>query len=161
MSMIEIIDLSAKPDMGYLKFLHDRTSQLVGLVWTDISFHPLEEWLKIWYDETLTAEQETALRAIVVTCQIDRKFKVQSGEEYYEHKAGNKRGSKHRGRVKFRSLFSSQPTLEIFNAEFNGLANMEIVKTDVDGFNFLIEANGSKKGESITTMQFEWRAWLA
>lgn len=157
--MIEIAGIVKKPDIGYLKFLHDRTSVLDGLVWTDISYHPHEAWLKIWYGEALTEAQETAIESIVETCQISSKFKVQYGEAYFEHKAGNKIGSVHRSRVKFRDAFPSEPTIEILNAEFTGLANLQVVKVDGGGFNFLVDANGSKKGDSVTTMQFEWKAW--
>ncbi len=159
MSMKQIMGLPGKPDQGYLKFLHDRSSVMAGLSWIDISYHPGENWIKIWYGEELTGAQEAELEALVSACQISSKFKLQEGEEYFEHKAGNKRGSKHRSRVKFRSAFASEPTIEIFNAELTGLANMELVKTTLNGFNFLVEANGSRKGDAITTMQFQWRAW--
>lgn len=162
MGMLQVSELTGTPDQGYLKFLHDRSSVMAGLVWTDISFHPLEEWLKIWYGEDLTPEQEAELESLVDACQTTRKFKVQTGEEYFEYNSGNKKGSKHRAQVRFLSPFQEDPELELFEADFVGLTNLEIVKIDKNGFNFLIEASSSsKKSDDFTSVQFEWRAWLA
>jgi hypothetical protein len=161
MGLKEITGLPAKPDQGYLKFLHDRSAIVGALEWTDISYHPEAGWLKIWYDEDLTAEQETEIESLVTTSQTAVKFKVETGSEYFEHSVGNTKWNRYRTRVKFRDGFSTPPTVEIFNAEFDGVADMQVVSVGTRGFNFLIESNQPPAKVGLNSMQFDWRAWSA
>jgi len=160
MGLKEITGLTAKPNQGYLEFLHGRSAIVGGLTWSDISYHPHEAWLKIWYDQDLTPEQEAEIESLVATAQTTEKFKVETGAEYFEHSVGNTKWNRYKTRVKFRDGFSSVPTIEIFNAEFDGLADMEIVSVNTKGFNFLIESNQPPAKVGLNSMSFEWRAWL-
>ncbi len=120
MGLKEITDIPARPDQGYLKFLHDRSNVVGSLTWTDISYHPGEAWLKIWYAEDLTVEQEIEIENLVTQSQIQGKFHLQTGEEFYEHQAANNgRWNRRAARVKFGSGFSAPPTIEIADAAFD------------------------------------------
>ncbi len=160
MGLKEITDLPGKPDQGYLKFLHGRSSIVGSLSWTDISYHPEAGWLRIWYTEDLTTEQETEIEALVAQSQIQHKFQLQTGEEFFEHQSTkNGRWKRRSARVKFNAEFESDPTIEIENAAFDGIANMQVVSVTGKGFNFSAEASSGRRAPGITTMSFEWKAW--
>ena len=160
MGLKQIDGLPGNPDQGYLKFLHDRSVIVGSLTWTDISHHPGKAWIKIWYAEDLTTEQETEIEALVLQSQIEGKFHLQTGEEFYEHQStNNSRWNRRASRVKFGTGFNSEPNLEITNAEFDGLANMQVVAVTGKGFNFSIEANSGRGVPGITAIAFEWKAW--
>ena len=160
MGLKQIDGLPGNPDQGYLKFLHDRSVIVGSLTWTDISHHPGEAWIKIWYDEVLTAEQETEIEALVLQSQIQNKFHLQTGEEFFEHLGANNRRWKSRSaRVKFGTGFNSEPNVEITDAAFDGIANMQVVSVTGKGFNFSAEASAGRGVPGITAMAFNWKAW--
>lgn len=161
MATYQFNNLAGRPDQGYLAFLVEREAALNGKMFENPTFHPEEHWMKVDFVSDLTPSEQSAFEALLPTSMIQNKFRLQTGEEYFQHQSGNRRWEVRRARVRFHDKFRSVPTVEIFNAEFDGLANLQVVKVTEGGFNFLVEANGSRRVPGITAMQFEWRAWTA
>jgi len=60
-------DLSAEPCISMMKE-NIAKSEMTDKNWTDQSYHPTENWLKIWFDADLSSGDKTLLDGIVSGC---------------------------------------------------------------------------------------------
>jgi len=160
----EFDNLSAVPDMGMLQDGVEN-SGMSQTSWEDISFHPGDMWLKVWFVEELSSEDQQILGALVDECLGVDRFQKESSSVYFELVSiKNKRWERHRRRVRFQSEFDNVPEVTISGANFDGTANLEILSTTKKHFDFRVTAvNGKGKLRGLTTVEFDWeaRAWQA
>ncbi len=152
-------NLTGAPSQGYLQFLAERAPELNGKRWTDISFHPDERWLKVEYADGLTLDEQTAFEALIPQSCIDNKFILQEGEEYFEFEVDAKRWKKNGKRTRFQSAFRMPPHLEIYEADFKGRANLQVVDVSETGFHFFIGSSGARRSSGVQTVHYKWKAW--
>lgn len=163
MTLYTYEELDGAPNQGYLEFLVKEDTTFSSKFWIDISYHPEENWLKIWFTEALTAEEKTALDGYVSSCLGVERFLTEEGVECIELNVSKGKGTLTRKHsIRFPSRFVSEPSILISNAEFVGAADMQIVKITNLGFNFTIEVNGSNGvSGDIASVSFDWKAWVA
>ncbi len=152
-------NLSGEPSIGVLQdsVAH---SDMVQSSWVDISYHPEEHWLKIWFAEDLCGSDMQTLLGLVDACLGQGKLLKESGSVYFELVASNgKRWERHRRRVRFQISFAEVPAIVVSNANFDGTANLEILAATNRYFDFRITAgNGAGRVRGLTTVEFDWEA---
>jgi len=160
----EFDSLSAAPDMGMLQDEVENSS-MSQTSWEDISFHPGDMWLKIWFAEELSSEDQQTLGGLVDACLGVNRFQKESNSVYFELvPTSGKRWERHRRRVRFQGGFDNVPEVTVSGANFDGTANLEILSVTKKYFDFRVVAvNGRGAVRGLTTVEFDWeaKAWQA
>lgn len=154
-------NLTGIPSVGMLEI---RIAELIGKSLVDISQHPEEHWLKAWFGEELSDDEETILNGIVDDSLGVKNFRIDTGSVFFELQDGdNKRWQKHTRRVNFNIPFQATPTIVVSNAYFDGAADIEIINTTKTYFDFQITSTKAKgKSSGFNSIEFTWeaRSWL-
>jgi len=154
--------LESKPNLGYLETKIGES--LPDAPFQEMSYHPVEHWLKVWFESDLSAGDKTTLDGLVTDALDVADYRSDSGYVFFElFQADNKRWQKHTRRVNFGAYFSSAPTISVSNAYFDGAADIEIINTTRNYFDFRVTATKSaNRSRGFNTVEFDWRAeWLA
>jgi len=157
-------DLTAAPSLGMLRAYVEESS-MAQTSFADISYHPEEKWLKIWFAEALSAEDKLTLDGFVNDSLGVKKFQDETGSVYFELiPTQGKRWERHRRRISFQTAFNSVPAVSVSGANFDGTANLEILDVTERHFDFRVTAvNGRGSVRGLTTVEFDWeaKAWQA
>ena len=152
-------------DTPSLSMVEDRIDALLPVQTMDISYHPDEHWLKIWFSEELSDDDETLLDGIVSESLGVKDFRCDQGSVFFElvH-TDKKRWQKHTRRVNYNLPFLRVPTLAISDASFDGAADIEIINQTERYFDFCVTATRSKHAsKGFNSVAFNWKAetWQA
>ena len=151
-----------KPNLGYLE--SKIATVLPSAPFQELSYHPDANWLKVWFESDLSAGDKTTLDGLVSDSVDVSDFRSDEGYVFFElFQADNKRWQKHTRRVNFSAFFSSAPTISISDASFDGAADIEIISTTQNYFDFRVTATKSaSKSRGFNSVEFAWRAeWQA
>jgi len=126
---------------------------------SDISYHPSEKWLKVWFDEALSAEDKARLDNIVsAAVTAGSTWRKEVGSEYFELSPDENKGwVLHGGRVKFNKHFSSVPDVTITAAAGDGTFDLTIRRVTETFFDFSVRAKVRGRG-ALTMIEFDWEA---
>jgi len=164
--MYEYTNLAAVPSQGILAD-EVAASDMAQKVWEDISYHPEEKWLKIWFEEDLSTEDQSTLSSLVDDCLGVHDFRVERNSVFFEFvQASAQRWERHRRRIRFQTNFSAVPTVTLSNVVFDGTANIEILDVTKEHFDFrvtAVNAHGSVRVRGLIRVEFDWeaKAWQA
>ena len=148
-------NLDTYPKQGRIFYLLNKSTVIDKKI-ADISYHNDEHWLKIWFDEELTPEEETELNEIVFNNYPEtRKFELATGVEYKEFAVIGK-WKKHQLNVVFTKPFTNIPNITVSNALFVNVSDMTITNIDVNGFNYMVKSTVNKNQTDIASVQFDW-----
>lgn len=141
------------PSQGYIDVMVRRGGYPVL---DDISYHPDQRWLKLWFAEPLSSEQETGMVQIVLDAATKGpRFKAQQGYQYQELYASNNGWTTHRVMVSFGRGFSTIPTVEIDPPSTSAATDMQVLEIAQDYFVVGMRAKGRKN----ISVEFTWEAW--
>ena len=150
-------NLEKVPDQQRIKFALERSELSFDTI-QDISFHPYEKWLKVWFENELTQDQELFLQDVVDESISSGVFELVSGNEYFELITGDGRWKRVIHKVKFGYSFASIPVVEISNAVFDGATNMNIIGVTNTSFIFSVQSTREKGRNGVVSIQFDWIA---
>lgn len=156
-------NLVGKPNLGFLE--NQIGVSLPSAPFQELSYHPDNHWLKIWFSESLSEGDVTTLTGLVSNCLGVTDFLAETGSVFFElFQIDNKRWQKHTRRVNFNGGFPVVPTITVSNASFDGAADIEIINTTQRYFDFRVTATKSaNRSRGFNTVEFDWRAetWQA
>jgi len=151
--LYEFGGLDAVPNQGYVEVETERAGFPAI---ENISFHPSERWLKIWFATELSEALQTSLEGIVATAQTKGpRFKRTSGYSYQELYANSNGWTEHRVCVQFGFRFAEIPKVAISNSEMSNATDIQVIDVREDHFMISMRA----KGRSGISVGFNWEAW--
>ena len=150
-------DLAEAPSLSMVEV---RIGTLISTPMVDLSYHPDEHWLKIWFSAELSDDDETLVDGIVDESLGVKDFRCDQGSVFFElvH-TDKKRWQKHTRRVNYNLPFLKVPTLALSDASFDGAADIEIINQTERYFDFRVTATRSKHAsKGFNSVEFDWRA---
>jgi len=121
------------------------------------SYNPDEDWLKIWFEEALSAEQEDVLDAIVQDA-IDHNgsWHRETGCVYLDilfNGSASQKWITKRERIHFKSEFVNVPAVVLSNRS----QTVEVAQRDTAFFDYEVRVRNTKN-VSRTPVTFDWEA---
>jgi len=126
---------------------------------TDISYHPREEWLKIWFDSDLSVGDKAILDDVVSNAvSVGSSWRKEVGSEYFELSPSENQGwVVHGGRIKFNKVFGSVPKVSILTATGDGTFDLTVSQVTKNYFDFKVRAKVRGRS-SLSSITFDWEA---
>lgn len=85
--------------------------------------------------------------------------KLPSGEHVFELGVNTKRWHSYRGKVQFETKLKLKPSsIEFKNVQFDGAADLYVVKINKKMFKFQVTATSNGNSGGVNAVSFEWEA---
>jgi len=109
--------------------------------------------------DTVDANLEAARIARLEQTNVKKEGFVK-GREFFELTLETNKWTRHKKSVMFNKEFITPPNLTTSNVVFDSTANLNIVKVSEIGFEYEIEARGTRGRGGLTSVAFDWEAIL-